>query len=74
MIGGLLAGWGGFNVAEGLVDHQLLGIHHVRPGPDELLYDIGFLILGAAMLVFGVWLLRHSVRSVSGRGSETEPG
>jgi uncharacterized membrane protein len=74
LTGGLLAGWGGFNVAEGLVDHQLLGIHHVRPGPDELLYDIGFLVLGAAMLVFGVWLLRHSARSVSGRGSETEPG
>ena len=74
LIGGLLAGWGGFNVAEGLVDHQILGIHHVRPGPDELLYDIGFLILGAAMLVLGVWLLRRGARSVSGRGSEPEPG
>src|SRR5215218_4661157 len=28
--GMLLAGWGAFNVVEGLVDHQLLGLHHVR--------------------------------------------
>lgn len=26
----LLAGWGAFNLVEGLIDHQLLGIHHVR--------------------------------------------
>jgi uncharacterized membrane protein len=60
LIGGLLAGWGGFNVAEGLIDHQILGVHHVRPGPDELLYDMGFLIWGAGMLIVGVWLLRGS--------------
>jgi uncharacterized membrane protein len=28
--GMVLAGWGVFNVVEGLIDHQLLGIHHVR--------------------------------------------
>ena len=32
-VGVLLAGWGGFNLVEGLVDHQLLGIHHVRDLP-----------------------------------------
>jgi hypothetical protein len=26
----LLAGWGAFNVVEGVIDHQMLGIHHVR--------------------------------------------
>ena len=59
LIGGLLAGWGGFNLIEGIVDHQILGVHHVRPGPDELLYDVGFLIWGALMLVIGVLLLRQ---------------
>ena len=59
LVGGMLAGWGGFNLVEGLVDHQLLGLHHVRPGPDELLYDIGFLVWGAVMLVVGVALLRR---------------
>jgi uncharacterized membrane protein len=58
-VGGLLAGWGGFNLAEGLVDHHLLGLHHVRPGPDQLAYDLGFLAWGAAMLVAGVLLLRR---------------
>ena len=55
---GLLAGWGSFNIVEGLIDHHILGIHHVRQGPDELLYDIVFLIWGAVMLVFGAYLLR----------------
>ncbi len=63
LLGGLLAGWGGFNLVEGVIDHQLLGIHHVRPGPDELLYDLGFLAWGAVMLVAGASLLR--ARSVS---------
>jgi uncharacterized membrane protein len=60
LIGGLLAGWGGFNLAEGIVDHQILGLHHVRPGSDQLAYDLGFLAWGAAMLVAGVLLLRVS--------------
>src|SRR5215207_9297441 len=34
--GQLLFGWGLFNLIEGLVDHQLLGIHHVREGPTWL--------------------------------------
>ena len=59
LVGGLLTGWGAFNVVEGLIDHHLLGLHHVRPGPDELLYDVVFLIWGAVMLVIGVVLLRR---------------
>ncbi len=58
LIGGLLVGWGAFNVVEGVVDHHLLGIHHVRPGPDELLYDLGFLAWGAIMFVAGLALIR----------------
>ncbi len=59
LVGGLLAGWGGFNVVEGLIDHQILGVHHVRPGPDQQLYDIGFLVWGVVMLAVGVILLRR---------------
>jgi uncharacterized membrane protein len=57
----LLAGWGVFNVVEGLVDHQLLGIHHVRDdlgGP--LGWDLGFLGLGLALIVAGAALVSHS--------------
>jgi uncharacterized membrane protein len=59
-VGGLLVGWGSFNLAEGLVDHHLLGLHHVRPGPDELMYDAGFLIWGAVMLMSGATLIRRA--------------
>ena len=60
LIGGLLIGWGAFNLVEGLVNHQLLGLHHVRPGPDELIYDIGFLVWGAVMLLVGLRLWRST--------------
>ncbi|WP_229784363.1 DUF2243 domain-containing protein [Pilimelia anulata] len=52
----VLAGWGGFNVVEGVVDHHLLRVHHVRPGPYELAYDLAFLAFGVLLLVGG-WLL-----------------
>jgi uncharacterized membrane protein len=57
--GMLLAGWGVFNIVEGLIDHQLLGIHHVRDdlgGP--LGWDIGFLVMGALLVVAGLALSR----------------
>ena len=61
-LGGLLMGWGLFNLVEALVDHQLLGVHHVRDdlgGP--LSWDLGFLAWGALMLGGG-WLLLRSGR------------
>jgi uncharacterized membrane protein len=51
LAGCMLAGWGLFNLVEGLVDHQILGIHHVRPGPHELAWDLGFLGLGGVGLI-----------------------
>jgi uncharacterized membrane protein len=58
-VGLLLAGWGIFNVVEGLIDHQLLGVHHVRDDLGApLSWDIGFLVLGA-LLVVGGWLLHR---------------
>ena len=60
-LGLLLAGWGIFNVVEGLIDHQILGIHHVRDdlgGP--LGWDLGFLALGVLLIVVGLALARDS--------------
>lgn len=57
LLGGMLAGWGTFNFVEGLLDHQLLGLHHVLPGsPHELLYDLLFLASGLLLLAGG-WSL-----------------
>ena len=66
---GLMAmGWGVFDVVEGLVDHHLLGIHHVRDdlgGP--LVWDIGFLVFGA-LLIGGGWLAyRRGARQLKRR-------
>ena len=66
LLGAGLSGWGGFNLLEGLVDHHLLRLHHVRPGPDEFLYDLGFLAWGAVMLVAGVALVRSASRRGAG--------
>ena len=65
LVGGLLAGWGTFNVVEGIVDHHLLRIHHVRPGPNELAYDLGFLAWGASMLAAGLLLMRSGDRETA---------
>ena len=55
LVGTLVVGWGLFNVVEGVVDHHLLQVHHVRSGPNQLAYDLAFLIWGAVMLLGG-WL------------------
>ena len=59
-LGALLVGVGLFDVFEGLIDHQILGIHHVKPGPHELAWDIGFLALGLGLATVGWAILRSA--------------
>jgi uncharacterized membrane protein len=69
-VGLVLAGWGVFNVVEGLVDHQLLGVHHVRDdlgGPVS--WDVGFLVFGALLLVVGWALHRRGAATVGRTGA-----
>jgi uncharacterized membrane protein len=76
-IGLLLMGWGTFNLVEGVVDHQLLGIHHVNetvPVEQWVWWDLGFLAWGAIMLVGGWALARagedeQSLRAEERRGA-----
>jgi uncharacterized membrane protein len=61
LAGTLLMGFGAFNLVEGLVDHHLLGLHHVNetvPKAYWVYWDLGFLLWGAAMLVGGWFLFR----------------
>ena len=63
-VGGLLVGWGAFNVIEGLVNHHLLGIHHVRddlgaPGG----WDTAFIVVGTALVALGAGLMRSGRRA-----------
>ena len=56
----VLCGWGMFNLAEGLVDHQILGVHHLRDDLGApLSWDIGFLVFGV-LLILGGWLIHRS--------------
>lgn len=64
-VGLLLAGWGVFNVVEGVVDHLLLEVHHVRDdlgGP--LSWDIGFLIFGVVLIAVGWALYRRGLAAL----------
>jgi uncharacterized membrane protein len=65
----MLMGWGIFNLVEGIIDHHLLGIHHVNetvPREQWIYWDLGFLIWGVAMLIGGWLLLRAGQRSTFG--------
>lgn len=62
LVGGGLLGWGLFNVVEGVINHHILQIHHVREAvANPLPWDLAFLVWGLAMILGG-WLLMRSVR------------
>lgn len=65
--GSLLLGTGLFDFIEGLIDHQILGIHHLKPGPNQLTWDMGFLALGAVLAVMGWILLRSGQKESSSK-------
>lgn len=70
LAGTVLGGWGIFNVVEGLIDHQILGIHHVNeqvPTGQWIYWDLGFLAWGAVMLAIGWILTRVGKREQSER-------
>lgn len=61
-VGQLLVGWGGFNLVEGIIDHQILGIHYVRQVPEYMAYNLTFLAVGGVVLIlFGWVLMRRSL-------------
>jgi uncharacterized membrane protein len=69
LVGWMLAGWGAFNLVEGIIDHHVLQVHRVRPdAANPLAWDLGFLAFGGLLVLVG-WLLVRSDR----RGSPPEP-
>ena len=69
LVGTMLIGFGLFNVVAGIVDHYLLGLHHVNetvPRGQWVYWDIGFLIWGAGMLMGGWTLFRDGRRESPG--------
>lgn len=59
LAGGLLLGWGLFNVVEGIINHHLINAHHVYQLLGPSVWDYAFLAWGAVMILTG-WLLVRS--------------
>ncbi|MFL6350686.1 MAG: DUF2243 domain-containing protein [Bryobacteraceae bacterium] len=60
--GSLWIGWGIFNLVEGLIDHEILQIHHVYQNDPRqfVLWDMVFLASGVVFLLIGWPLIRHA--------------
>lgn len=65
--GQLVLGWGVFNLVEGVIDHQILGLHNVREVPNYTAYNLTFLALGGVLFILIGWLL---MRAGGGIGAE----
>jgi uncharacterized membrane protein len=58
LLGAVFVGSGLFNLVEGLINHYLLQIHHVKHGADQTLWDLAFLASGALLVIIGMALIR----------------
>lgn len=59
-VGLMILGWGAFNLVEGIVDHHLLELHHVRDVPRHIpAYDWTFLAVGGVGLLVLGWVLQR---------------
>jgi uncharacterized membrane protein len=64
LTGQLLLGWGVFNLVEGIIDHHLLELHHVRDVPMHVpAYDWIFLGVGGVLLIVIGWLMSRPGRA-----------
>src|SRR3546814_20891740 len=48
LVGYMLAGWGWFNLVEGIIDHHILNLHHVIQALGQSIWDWLFLEIGRA--------------------------
>src|SRR3546814_15475819 len=71
LIGYMLAGWGWFNLVEGLIDHHLLDLHHVVEALGLSMWDWLFLASGIVLILVGHVIAR---KSKIGRASCRERG
>lgn len=67
LLGGLIQGWGWFNLVEGIIDHHILGLHHVVERLGVSIADYLFLVSGVVFIIVGQLLIR------SGRATPSPP-
>jgi uncharacterized membrane protein len=77
LLGAMLVGCGLFNFVEGLVNHQILGIHHVLPGTEhQFLFDMLYLANGVLFAGVGAVLVRFPGKApaqAAGPGATRRP-
>lgn len=61
--GYFLLGAGIFNLFEGIINHHILQLHHVRPGPNQTLYDISYDVFAILLLTVGLLFIRHGKKT-----------
>jgi uncharacterized membrane protein len=65
VVGSLLFGFGMFNVIEGVINHYVLGIHHVNELVEiesRPIWDVAFLLSGVIMVLVGWRLMEMEKR------------
>ena len=60
--GSMLAGWGIFNVVEGVIDHHILEVHHVVQRLGHSMWDWLFLGVSAVLILVG-WMIAKGGRN-----------
>ena len=64
----VLLGFGIFNTVEGIIDHHLIGIHHVNETVGREywpIWDTAFTLWGAGMIIIGWMFMRAGQRETS---------
>ncbi|MCR5862054.1 DUF2243 domain-containing protein [Flavobacterium sp. J372] len=60
LAGGMLSGWGIFNIVEGTVNHHILKLHNVRDNvADPDIWNYGFLAISVVMFIVGFFISRN---------------
>jgi uncharacterized membrane protein len=59
VIGAMLLGFGGFHLFDSILNHWLLGVHHICYEPSTTTCDAGFFALGLVWLALGALLIRQ---------------
>ncbi len=60
--GGLILGWGIFNIVEGVIDHHLLRLHNVKETSENILmWNYGFLAVSVFLIAAGARVIRRGI-------------
>lgn len=61
LTGGLLTGWGIFNLIEGIINHQILRLHNVKELSSHTdWWNYGFLLFGISLIISGNITIRKT--------------